>query len=132
MAVPVGADFFRCGVFCTAVNLHKTHAAFDEPPRQKALPAKGTDVFVIELVELFGDIGFTAQVGDFGRAELQACREFIRGDARFELGVARALSSMPLCSSFSAGTFGGGGGGGAASRFSRIHLPRRTTEVRLA
>src|SRR5438046_2322659 len=27
------------------------------------------------------------------------------------------------------GTFGGGGGGAAASRFSRIHLPRFTTDV---
>src|SRR5438477_275256 len=32
--------------------------------------------------------------------------------------------------SFSGGTFGGGGGGGVPRMFSRIHLPRRTGEVR--
>ena len=34
--------------------------------------------------------------------------------------------------SFSGGTLAGGDGGGVPSRFSRIHLPRRTGEVRLA
>ena len=34
--------------------------------------------------------------------------------------------------SSSAGMSGGGGGGGDASRFSRIHLPRSTGEVRVA
>ena len=34
--------------------------------------------------------------------------------------------------SFSGGTFGGGNGGGLPSRFSKIHLPRCTGEVRLA
>src|SRR5260370_36727940 len=32
----------------------------------------------------------------------------------------------------SGGTLGGGGGGGEPSRFSKIHLPRSTTEVRSA
>ena len=36
------------------------------------------------------------------------------------------------CRRSSGGTFGGGGGGGVPSRFSSIHLPRTTGEVRLA
>src|SRR4051812_43837850 len=45
----------------------------------------------------------------------------------------RSRSAAGFCPgvfSLSGGTLGGGGGGGAPSRFSRIHLPRRTTEVR--
>ena len=42
----------------------------------------------------------------------------------------RALPTTVL--SFSAGTSGGGGGGGVPSRFSRIHLPRITGDVRVA
>src|SRR5437867_3146164 len=40
------------------------------------------------------------------------------------------LPSVPLSSKL--GTLGGGGGGGAPSMFSSSHLPRKTTDVRLA
>ena len=94
VAVPVGADFFSRGVFCTAIDLHKTYAALNEPTSQKALSAKGANVFLIELVELLGEIRFASQIGDFGCAELQACREFICGDASFELRVASTFGCM--------------------------------------
>ena len=45
----------------------------------------------------------------------------------------RIESTRPLASvSCSGGTFAGGGGGGVPTMFSRIHLPRRTGDVRLA
>ncbi len=40
-------------------------------------------------------------------------------------------ADCPTFVSSKAGTDGGGGGGGALSRFSRIHLPRSTGEVRV-
>src|SRR4029077_6989240 len=43
----------------------------------------------------------------------------------------RIESTLPCGAAFSSGTSGGGGGGGVPSRFSRIHLPRCTTDVRL-
>ena len=47
---------------------------------------------------------------------------------------ARAWSGFSHPDSFSGsgGTFSGGGGTGVPSRFSRIHLPRRTGDVRFA
>ena len=55
------------------------------------------------------------------------------GLARCASSRARSDVASPLsaCSS-SSGTSGGGGGGGVPSRFSRIHLPRTTGEVRVA
>ena len=43
----------------------------------------------------------------------------------------RRETDLPRSFSSRAGTSGGGGGGGAPRRFSRIHLPRSTGEVRL-
>ena len=44
--------------------------------------------------------------------------------------IVRGCHRLPLSSS--GGTSGGGGGGGVPSRFSRIHLPRTTGDVRSA
>ena len=46
--------------------------------------------------------------------------------------LAHGQSVADTVLSSSAGTFGGGGGGGVPRRFSRIHLPRITGEVRVA
>ena len=54
-----------------------------------------------------------------------------------QLGLARCCSmrcrKVPVSSlpSFSSGTSGGGGGGGVPNRFSSIHFPRFTGEVRV-
>ena len=55
---------------------------------------KGPDVFVIELVELLRELGLAAQIGDLGRAELQAGGEFVGSDAGFEFAVAGALREV--------------------------------------
>src|SRR5260221_12889031 len=43
----------------------------------------------------------------------------------------RRVPFRPTLDSSSGGTVGGGAGGGALRRFSRIHLPRNTGEVRV-
>jgi hypothetical protein len=51
------------------------------------LAAKGADVFVIEIVELLGGVGFATQIGGVGSAELQAGGEFVVGIAGLEIGL---------------------------------------------
>src|SRR5690348_1249134 len=55
-----------------------------------------------------------------------------------QAGLARCCSScwrsdavVPMAASFRLGTPGGGGGGGSLRKFSRIHLPRMTGDVRV-
>jgi len=60
------------------------------------LAAEGADVFVFEIAELLGGVGFAAQVRGFGSAELQARGEFVGGDAGFEFAVALRFTSSGL------------------------------------
>ena len=62
MAVPVGSNFPGGGVFGPTENLHEAHPAFDQSPSQKALAAKGTDVFIIQLKQFSGGLSFAPYV----------------------------------------------------------------------
>jgi len=70
-----------------------------------------------------GSVGFGVGYGDGGGLVKIYCQGAVINN-----GVIEANGS----SGVSVSTFGGGGGGGVPSRFSRIHLPRSTGDVRVA
>ena len=47
-----------------------------------------------QLITVFGVRRFTVEIGDLGRAQLQACGKFVGGDPCLEFGVRRAGCSM--------------------------------------
>ena len=56
VGVPVGPNLLRTRVLGAAVDLHEPHAPLHEPPGEQALPAKGADLRMVELVETLHDL----------------------------------------------------------------------------
>src|SRR3954469_25412327 len=66
------------------------------------------------------------------RGSIRRWHEAHVGSWRCASSCSRSDAAVPIDASFRFGTSGGGSGGGALSRLSRIHLPRRTGDVRVA
>ena len=87
MAVPVGTDLFRGGVLGSAIYLHKPNTPFGESAGEKALPAKGADLGVIQFVQFFGGFGFPLEIRCLGSTQLEPSRHFVGLYAGFQFGV---------------------------------------------
>ena len=79
-------------------KLHEAHATFDEATCEDAVLREGGFVGILSVVgtvELQDVRGLGAEVIDLGHAELHAGGEFVAGDARRELLIARIGFEMP-------------------------------------
>ena len=72
-------------------DLHETHAALDEPPRDQDLSRLGS--FTIQLANV---LGLAGDVEGIGGVHLHAIGQLERLDARFNLGVLFAPGTVTL------------------------------------
>ncbi len=82
-----------------AVNLHKTHTALDETPREQAVFPEVRRCRVIEAIHPPHALRLAAQVRAFGGAHLHAVRQFIRVQSRREcrlVRIRRRIFGVPL------------------------------------
>src|SRR5437660_6459120 len=69
-------------------ELHKPHATFDEPSCDQTTRAIFASHRLVQSVKLPGRFAFAGNIERFLRRGLHARREFIAGDARFEIALA--------------------------------------------
>ena len=72
---------------CAAVELHKTHSVFNQPPRQQTVAAKHCRLHVQQSVKFFGRLGFFRQIHCFRRFGLHPERQLVAADAGVEFAV---------------------------------------------
>ena len=81
-------------VIRAAPELHKTHAALQQPPGDKTIAAEILSDLLIEPVKLAGRRRFARDIEHLRGAELQARGQLIRGDPRLQTRVALASGLM--------------------------------------
>ena len=77
-------------VAAAGVDLHESHAALNQPPREQQLVAELAGAVLVAAVELLGLLRLVREVDGLGRGRLHAVRELVALDAALELAVARA------------------------------------------
>src|SRR5262249_42513777 len=92
VAVPTALVLHAAGV-----NLHATHAAFDQAACHQALRGEVAAMFFVETVELLEMVRFALDVERFGRGALHAVGQFEALDARTEFTLrGRPRQVMPV------------------------------------
>src|SRR5210317_2367799 len=94
VTVPVRSNFPGRRVLGSAVDLDKSHASLRKPTREQTLPAERPDLGMFDVIKLFRDPALAVKIGHFRRAQLQAGRHLVGGDAGFEFTVPAALFPM--------------------------------------
>ena len=76
-------------------QLHEPHAALDQAARDQAARAVFARCRVVEAVELVRGRRFARDVERLGGGRLHGGGQFVAGDPRFEIGLARMFVQMP-------------------------------------
>src|SRR5258708_4581821 len=75
------------GAATTAIELDKTHTAFDESARQQTIRAELRREWFVQAVELLRSLRFLVEIHCFRRGRLHAVRQLVGLGARFEFAV---------------------------------------------
>ncbi len=87
--IPVGVV-----VVAARIELNKSHAALDQPPRKQATPAEIGRARVVETVELVHFSRFVVEVYRARRMLLHLVRQLVAGDTRRQIAVVDSRGSV--------------------------------------
>ena len=94
VAVPIDA---RTAERTAVENLHKTHAALQQPPGHEAVSGEAFVRLLVHAAEFFRGRGFRVKIHRPGNARLPARREFVRAQPRGECVIPRMrLGEFPV------------------------------------